>query len=161
MRKSWIDEIEKNLERRFEEFLLGNPYQSQLLEKQEEKNHFILIQKRQQEIQLESKALRGKLLNIVKEVKEWRSREGKASHINQIKLAKKAEKYLHQLMTKGRELWEELDQLGIEFRKNKQHLARLSNKKDHPKNNSDQAWSKFEIDQEIQTLRKGNGQKHP
>ena len=136
----WLDELEARLEQLLDAFLQANPSQQALL--------------RDQQL-AEAQALRSELLQLAAEIQRWRQRVQKAEGAGAQELAAQAQRHLDQLMERGRGRWQRLEQLGRD-------LQGGAGKETHtpapaptqPNDPLDQAWARFEIEQDLERLRR-------
>jgi hercynine metabolism protein len=153
----WLEQLEARLEQQLEAFLRANPAQEALLNEQERREQ----QQRQRQQLLQAEALRSELLQIAAEVREWRDRSERARNAGAADLAAKADQQVAQLMERGRLRWQALEQLGQAVRNNTAPSAASQAKAAGNTNPStpahdplDQAWARFEVDQELEALRR-------
>ena len=101
---------------------------------------------------------RRQLLDLADQVKDWRERIQRADRAGATNLADRARHHLDQLMTQGRHLWSDLENLGRRFEEVDGQLAELSrqpasaNRKD-----LDRDWAMFEAEQELKRMRRDAG----
>ena len=152
----WLEQLEARLEQQLEAFLRANPAQEALLNEQARRDQ----QQRQRQQLLQAEALRSELLQIAAEVREWRDRSAKARSAGAADLAAKADRQVAQLMERGRLRWQTLEELGQAVRNNtapsatSQAKAAGNTNPGSPAHNPlDQAWARFEVDQELEALR--------
>jgi len=153
----WLEQLEARLEQQLEAFLRANPAQEALLNEQARRDQ----QQRQRQQLLQAEALRSELLQIAADVREWRDRSARASSAGATDLATRADQQVAQLMERGRLRWQALEQLGREVRNNvaaaaaAQPTAAAPTSSASPANEPlDQAWARFEVDQELEALRR-------
>jgi len=137
----WLEQLEARLEQQLEAFLRANPAQEALLNEQARRDQ----QQRQRQQLLQAEALRSELLQIAAEVRQWRDRSARARSAGATDLAAKADQQVAQLMERGRLRWQALEQLGQAVRNNPGSPAH---------DPLDQAWARFEVDQELEALRR-------
>ena len=103
--------------------------------------------------------LRQQLLHLAKDVRDWSSRCRRARDAGAQHLADRADQHVQALMQQGRQLWGELEQLGISFRSVEHDLEELakSNTKPSPHRSIDEDWALFEAQQELEKLRRQQG----
>ncbi len=154
----WLEQLEARLEQQLDAFLRGNPAQEALLQEQER------LERRQQQRQALAKAeaLRSELLHLASEIQQWRDRAQRARSAGATELADRAEQQVLQLMERGRQRWQSLEQLGRQVRDTP---PAAEPKATTAPNNSaanseplDQAWARFETEQELEALRRRHGQ---
>ena len=152
----WLEQLEARLEQQLEAFLRANPAQEALLQEQERLER----KQRQQQLLLQAEALRSELLQIAAEVRQWRDRSDRARNAGATDLATKADRQVAQLMERGRLRWQALEQLGREVQNNTaaaaaQPTAAANTSPASSANQPlDQAWARFELEQELEALRR-------
>jgi hercynine metabolism protein len=153
----WLTQLEARLEQQLESFLRANPAQEALLQEQERLER----KQRQKQLLLQAEALRSELLQIAAEVRQWRDRSDRARQAGATDLATRADRQVAQLMERGRLRWQALEQLGREVRNNTgaqaapQPTAAANTSPSSPANDPlDQAWARFELEQELEALRR-------
>ena len=136
----WLDELEARLEQLLDAFLQANPSQQALL--------------RDQQL-AEAQALRSELLQLAAEIQRWRQRVDKAQGAGANDLAAQAQRHLEQLMERGRGRWQRLEQLGMELQGGTDTGVREpAPTPAQPSDPLDQAWARFEIEQDLERLRR-------
>ncbi len=152
----WLEQLEARLEQQLEAFLRANPAQEALLQEQERLER----KQRQRQLLLEAEALRSELLQIAAEVRQWRDRSDRARNAGATDLATRADRQVAQLMERGRLRWQALEQLGREVQNNTatsaaaQPTAAANTSPASSANEPlDQAWARFELEQELEALR--------
>jgi len=134
----WLDQLEARLEQLLEAFLQANPSQQALL--------------RDQQL-AEAQALRRELLRLAAEIQRWRQRVEKAQGAGAHELAAQAQRQVDQLMDRGRERWQRLEQLGHDLQGGTS--TGIREPAPAPPNDAlDQAWARFEIEQDLERLRR-------
>jgi|LakMenEpi03Aug12_release.lakeMendotaPanAssembly.Ray.scaffolds.fasta_scaffold156373_4 hercynine metabolism protein len=153
----WLEQLEARLEQQLESFLRANPAQEALLQEQERLER----KQRQKQLLLQAEALRSELLQIAAEVRQWRDRSDRARQAGATDLATRADRQVAQLMERGRLRWQALEQLGREVRNNTaaqaapQPTAAATTNPGSPANDPlEQAWARFELEQELEALRR-------
>lgn len=152
----WLDQLEARLEQQLEAFLRANPAQEALLQEQERLER----KQRQKQLLLQAEALRSELLQIAAEVRQWRDRSDRARNAGATDLATRADRQVAQLMERGRLRWQALEQLGREVQNNTDAAAAqptaAANTSPASSANQplDQAWARFELEQELEALRR-------
>ena len=152
----WLDQLEARLEQQLEAFLRANPAQEALLQEQERLER----KQRQKQLLLQAEALRSELLQIAAEVRQWRDRSDRARNAGATDLATRADRQVAQLMERGRLRWQALEQLGREVQNNTagaaaQPTAAANTSPASSANQPlDQAWARFELEQELEALRR-------
>ena len=136
----WLDELEARLEQLLDAFLQANPSQQALL--------------RDQQL-AEAQALRSELLQLAAEIQRWRQRVDKAQRAGANDLAAQAQRHLDQLMERGRGRWQRLEQLGRDLQGGAGKETRTpAPTPTQPNDPLDQAWARFEIEQDLERLRR-------
>ena len=136
----WLDELEARLEQLLDAFLQANPSQQALL--------------RDQQLE-EAQALRSELLHLAAEIQRWRQRVDKAKGAGANDLAAQAQRHLDQLMERGRGRWQRLEQLGRDLLGGAGTETRTpAPTPAQPNDPLDQAWARFEIEQDLERLRR-------
>ena len=136
----WLDELEARLEQLLDAFLQANPSQQALL--------------RDQQL-AEAQALRSELLQLAAEIQRWRQRVDKAKGAGANDLAAQAQRHLDQLMERGRGRWQRLEQLGRDLQGGPGTKTRTpAPTPTQPNDPLDQAWARFEIEQDLERLRR-------
>ena len=136
----WLDELEARLEQLLDAFLQANPSQQALL--------------RDQQL-AEAQALRSELLQLAAEIQRWRLRVDKAQGAGANDLAAQAQRHLEQLMERGRGRWQRLEQLGHDLQGGADTGVREpAPAPAQPSDPLDQAWARFEIEQDLERLRR-------
>ena len=136
----WLDELEARLEQLLDAFLQANPSQQALL--------------RDQQL-AEAQALRSELLQLAAEIQRWRQRVDKAQGAGANDLAAQAQRHLDQLMERGRGRWQRLEQLGRDLQGGAGTETRTPAPPPTQTNDPlDQAWARFEIEQDLERLRR-------
>ena len=152
----WLEQLEARLEQQLEAFLRANPAQEALLQEQERLER----KQRQKQLLLQAEALRSELLQIAAEVRQWRDRSDRARNAGATDLATKADRQVAQLMERGRLRWQALEQLGQEVQNNTAAAAAQPTTAANTSPGSsaneplDQAWARFELEQELEALRR-------
>jgi len=152
----WLEQLEARLEQQLEAFLRANPAQEALLQEQERLER----KQRQKQLLLQAEALRSELLQIAAEVRQWRDRSDRARNAGATDLATRADRQVAQLMERGRLRWQALEQMGREVQNNTaaaaaQPTAAANTSPASSANQPlDQAWARFELEQELEALRR-------
>jgi hercynine metabolism protein len=149
----WLEQLEARLEQQLEAFLRANPAQEALLQEQERLER----KQRRNQLLLRAEALRSELLQIAAEIRQWRDRSDRARQAGAADLATRADRQVAQLMERGRLRWQELEQLGQAVRNNPATppTAAANTSPGSPANDPlDQAWARFELEQELEALRR-------
>ena len=159
MSLSWLDQLEQNLEDRLNAFLQSNPDQDRLLQEQHLQDRQRDLSSRRDQMQIQARDLRRQLLSLAEQVQAWGERTNKARDAGADDLALRAEKHVNSLMDQGRDLWNELDELGRNFRDLDQQISRLNQKASQQRGHRslDEDWALFEAHQELEDLRRRQG----
>ena len=160
MNYTWLEEVEQNLERRFEGFLRANPYQELLLHQQHQQDCYASLCRQRGQLQEEAKELRRQLLKLVKTIKEWINRSQRAREAGASSLADRADNHLKDLLKLGRNLWSNLEDLGYRFKEVEEKISYLSHLSSSGWNNLEREWANFEEEQELDQLKKEHGLKN-
>ena len=145
----WLEQLEARLEQQLEAFLRANPAQEALLQEQERQEQ----RQRQRRLLAQAEALRSELLQLAAEIRQWRDRAQRARAAGASDLAARAEQQVAQLMERGRQRWQALEQLGQAVRTH-QTAAQQTPRQSDP---LDQTWARFEVEQELEALRRRQG----
>ena len=159
MSPSWLDQLEQNLEERLDAFLHSNPDQDRLLQEQHLQDRQRDLSSRRDLMQIQAKDLRRQLLSLAEQVQAWGERTKKARDAGADDLALRAEQHVKTLMDQGRDLWNELDELGRNFRDLDQQISRLNQRASQQRGHRslDEDWALFEAHQELEDLRRRQG----
>jgi hercynine metabolism protein len=170
----WFSQLERQLEQQLESFLRANPAQEQLLRQQEQRERLQRLRRRRLDLQAGAERARADLLKLAGEIRQWQERVQRARAAGADALAERAESHLAELMARGRDRWQALGQLGDDYRQVEQELDELahgsSNGATEPTGGAgsataagedsgmedlEQAWSRFESEQDLEQLRRG------
>ncbi len=155
---SWLEQLERELDQRLSGFLRNNPLQDQLFQEQHSRDRAKSLQRQRQQLQQEAKLQRQQLLRLAEDVRAWRQRSQKARRSNASDLANRADHHLNGLMEQGRQLWNDLDDLGRRFNEVEQQLLELKTQQKTPSGSDlEKDWALFEAEQELRELRKNAG----
>ena len=155
---SWLEQLERELDERLSGFLRTNPLQDQLFQEQHSRDRAQSLQRQRQQLQQEAEQQRQQLLHLAEDVRAWRQRADKARQANASDLAKRADQHLHGLMDQGRQLWNDLDDLGRRFNEVEQQLLALKSQQKAPSGSDlEKDWALFEAEQELRELRNNAG----
>ena len=155
---SWLEQLERELDQRLSGFLRNNPLQDQLFEEQHSRDRAQSLQRQRQQLQQEAELQRQQLLHLAEDVRAWRQRADKARDANVGELANRADQHLHGLMDQGRQLWNDLDDLGRRFNEVEQQLLELKTQEKAPSGSDlEKDWALFEAEQELRELRNKAG----
>ena len=159
MSPTWLDQLERNLEERLDAFLRSNPDQDRLLQEQHLQDRQRTLSSRRDQMQLQAKELRRQLLTLAEQVQAWGERTKKARNAGAEDLALRAANHVNSLMNQGRDLWDELDDLGRSFRDLDQQISDLNQKTSQCQGarSLDEDWALFEAHQELEELRQKQG----
>ena len=159
MTPTWLDQLERNLEERLDTFLRTNPDQDRLLREQHLQDRQRDLSRRRDQMQVQARDLRRQLLALAEQVQDWDQRSNKARSAGANDLAKRAEQHVSGLMNQGRDLWNELDQLGQSFRELDQQISQLNHQatQQSGRRSLDEDWALFEAHQELEELRRRQG----
>ena len=159
MSPTWLDQLEQNLEERLDAFLHSNPYQDRLLQEQHLQDRHRNLSSRRDLMQIQARELRRQLLSLAEQVQAWGERTNKASDAGADDLAARAKQHVKTLMDQGRDLWNELDELGRNFQDLDQQISRLNQKASQQRGHCslDEDWALFEAQQELEDLRRRQG----
>lgn len=159
MTPTWLDQLERNLEERLDTFLRTNPDQDRLLREQHLQDRQRDLSRRRDQMQVQARDLRRQLLALAEQVQDWDQRSNKARSAGANDLAKRAEQHVSGLMNQGRDLWNELDQLGQSFRELDQQISQLNHQATQQSGGRslDEDWALFEAHQELEELRRRQG----
>tara|TARA_B100001059_G_scaffold33261_1_gene26726 strand:- start:56 stop:541 length:486 start_codon:yes stop_codon:yes gene_type:complete len=159
MSPTWLDQLEQNLEERLDAFLHSNPDQDRLLQEQHLQDRQRDLSSRRDLMKIQAKDLRRQLLSLAEQVQAWGERTKKARDAGADDLALRAEQHVKTLMDQGRDLWNELDELGRHFRDLDQQISRLNQRASQQRGHRslDEDWALFEAHQELEDLRRRQG----
>ena len=159
MSANWLDNLERGLEERLEQFLRSNPSQDQLLREQHLQDRQRDLHNRRGQQQLQARELRRQLLTLAEQVQAWTTRGEKARRAGALELAKRADQHVVGLMQQGRKLWEEFEALGLQFAELEEQLNSLKTQEKQSTSNRslDEDWALFEALQELEELRRNQG----
>jgi hercynine metabolism protein len=167
---SWFEQLEAKLEQQLEAFLRDNPSQEALLQEQEQQDRARHWRERRLALQQQAEGLRAELLELAAEIQRWQERVNRARQAGAADLADRADAHRNGLMEQGRQRWQLLVALGealAELEAGLQQEAAASGvnqgrrqadaapSAQHPQpDDLDQAWARFEADQELEQLRR-------
>jgi len=159
MSPTWLDNLERSLEERLEQFLSSNPSQDQLLREQHLQDRQRDLHNRRGQQQLQARELRRQLLTLAEQVQAWTKRGEKARRAGALELAQRADQHVVGLMQQGRKLWEEFEALGLQFAELEEQLNSLKTQeqKSSSRRSLDEDWALFEAQQELEELRRDKG----
>ena len=170
----WFSQLERQMEQQLESFLRANPAQEQLLRQQEPRERHHRQRRRRLDLQAGAERARADLLKLAGEIRQWQERVQRARAAGADALAERAESHLAELMARGRDRWQALGQLGDDYRQVEQELDELAHgssngateatgspgsataaAEDSGMEDLEQAWSRFESEQDLEQLRRG------
>ena len=155
---SWLEQLERELDQRLSGFLHNTPLQEQLFQEQHSRDRAQSLQRQRQQLKQEAEMQRQQLLHLAEDVRAWRQRADKARQANASDLAHRADQHLHGLMDQGRQLWNDLDDLGRRFSEVEQQLLELKTQQKAPSGSDlEKDWALFEAEQELRELRNNAG----
>ena len=159
MSPTWLDNLERSLEERLEQFLSSNPSQDQLLREQHLQDRQRDLHNRRGQQQLQARELRRQLLTLAEQVQAWTKRGEKAQRAGALELAERANQHVVDLMQQGRELWEEFEALGLQFSELEEQLnsLKIQEQQSSSRRSLDEDWALFEAKQELEELRRNKG----
>ena len=159
MSPSWLDQLEQNLQERLDAFLHSNPDQDRLLQEQHLQDRQRDLSSRRDLMKIQARDLRRQLLSLAEQVQAWGERTKKARDAGADDLALRAEQHVKTLMDQGRDLWNELDELGRNFRDLDQQISRLNQRASQQRGHRslDEDWALFEAHQELEDLKRRQG----
>ena len=155
---TWLEQLERELDKRLSEFLRNNPVQDQLFQDQHQQDRAAALKRQRRQLQQDAEEQRQQLLELADQVKAGRNRIQRADRAGATDLADRARQHLDQLMTQGRNLWSDLENLGRRFEEVDAQFADLNrqppsaNRKD-----LDRDWAMFEAEQELKRMRRDAG----
>ena len=155
---SWLEQLERELDKRLSEFLRNNPTQDQLFQDQHQQDRASALKRQRRQLQQDAEEQRRQLLDLADQVKDWRERIQRADRAGATGLADRARHHLDQLMTQGRHLWSDLENLGRRFEEVDGQLAELSRQPASAnRKNLHRDWAMFEAEQELKRMRRDAG----
>ena len=155
---TWLEQLERELDKRLSEFLRNNPIQDQLFQDQHQQDRAMALKRQRRQLQQDAEEHRRQLLDLADQVKDWRERIQRADRAGATDLADRARHHLNQLMTQGRHLWSDLENLGRRFEEVDGQLAELSRQtQSATRQDLDRDWAMFEAEQELKRMRRDAG----
>ena len=155
---SWLEQLERELDARLSAFLRNTPVQDNLFSEQHLKDRAGALQRQRQQLQSEAKQQRQQLLSLAEDVRAWRNRVDRAKAAGANDLAERAAQHLSSLMSQGRALWADLEDLGRRFTEVEQQLKDLHQQRQTPSPSTlEKDWALFEAEQELEQLRRESG----
>ncbi len=156
MNYSWLEKLEQDLEKKFEQFLLTNPHQELLLKRQDFHDRFKKLEVQRQQIQQQAHCQRQDLISLANNLRQWKNRAKKARQSGETALASKAEKHISDLLDQGKILWSKLEKLGIRFNAIEKQISALSHQAKESCSTLEEDWARFEATQELEKLKMKN-----
>ena len=163
----WFSRLEQQLEQQLDAFLQANPGQAQQLELQEQRERLQRLQRQRLELQSGAERERQQLLELAAEIAQWQERVTRARNAGATELAERAEAHLAGLMARGRDRWQALAERGARLQQLEAELQAAqaagatasatgpaAKPRPEPGDDLDQAWARFEADQELEQLRR-------
>ena len=164
----WFSRLEQQLEQQLDAFLQANPGQAQQLELQEQRERLQRLQRQRLELQSGAERERQQLLELAAEIAQWQERVTRARNAGATELAERAEAHLAGLMARGRDRWQALAERGARLQQLEAELQAAQAagatasaagpaakpRPEEPGDDLDQAWARFEADQELEQLRR-------
>ena len=163
----WFSRLEQQLEQQLDAFLQANPGQARQLELQEQRERLERLQRQRLELQSSAERVRQELINLAAEIAQWQERVTRARNAGATELAERAEAHLAGLMARGRDRWQALADLGASLQQLEAELKAAqaagatasaagpaAKPRPEPGDDLDQAWARFEADQELEQLRR-------
>ena len=155
---TWLEQLERELDKRLSEFLRNNPIQDQLFQDQHQQDRAMALKRQRRQLQQDAEEHRRQLLDLADQVKDWRERIQRADRAGATDLADRARHHLNQLMTQGRHLWSDLENLGRRFEEVDGQLAELSRQPQSANQKDlDRDWAMFEAEEELKRMRRDAG----
>jgi hercynine metabolism protein len=155
---TWLEQLERELDKRLSEFLRNNPIQDQLFQDQHQQDRAMALKRQRRQLQQDAEEQRRQLLDLADQVKDWRERIQRADRAGATDLADRARHHLNQLMTQGRHLWSDLENLGRRFEEVDGQLAELSRQPQSANQKDlDRDWAMFEAEEELKRMRRDAG----
>jgi len=155
---TWLEQLERELDKRLSEFLRNNPVQDQLFQDQHQQDRAAALKRQRQQLQQDAEEQRQQLLELADQVKAWRDRIQRADQAGATDLADRARDHLDQLMTQGRNLWSDLENLGRRFEEVDAQFAELNRQpRSANRKHLDRDWAMFEAEQELKRMRRNAG----
>ncbi len=159
MSQDWLDQLEQKLEQKLEEFLRANPYQETLLKAQSSIDEFQTLHKKREVLTALAKEHREKLIQLAEDIRQWKERSARARKAGANQLSERADTHLIQLMSQGKRLWADFEQLGFHLKGIEREIAALSNLSKKSSSTLEQAWDNFETEDALEMLKRDRKQK--
>ena len=155
---TWLEQLERELDKRLSEFLRNNPVQDQLFQDQHQQDRASALKRQRLQLQQDAEEQRRQLLALADQVRDWRERSQRADQAGATDLADRARRHMDELMTQGRTLWSDLENLGRRFEEVDGQLNALSRQPESAnRKDLDRDWALFEAEQELQRMRRDAG----
>ncbi len=165
MASDWLEQLEARLEQQLEAFLGANPAQQALLREQEARDNQARLVGERSRLQRQAEQQRQRLLELAGEIRAWGQRVERARSAGAEALALRAETHVAELMEQGRSSWSRLAELGQQFKAVEAALQELAAGQAAaqqagagPSADLEQAWAAFEAQQDLERLKRRNGQ---
>ena len=155
--KSWLEQLERELDARLSAFLRNNPIQEQLFRDQHLRDRAKALQRQRSQLKQEAEEQRRQLLQLAEDVRGWRQRCERARRAGATELVRRADDHLTRLMQQGRSLWSDLEDLGRRFGEVDRQLELLSKQQTSGSTDLEADWAQFEAEQELEELRRRSG----
>ena len=167
----WLEQLEARLERQLEAFLAANPAQQALLQEQEARDRQAQLVGERSRLQRLAEQRRQRLLELAGEIRAWRQRLERARAAGADALAQRAELHLAELMEQGRCSWNQLAELGEQFKAVELALQNLTaasgggggtrpaTARADQDSDLERAWAAFEAQQALERMKARGG--HP
>ncbi len=153
MNLEWLQQLEKDLDQRLEDFLQFNPYQDFLFREQQKKARVNRLKISRDELETEAAERRKELVALAGLISEWKKRVERAKNAGAVDLAMRAENYVNQIMDQGRQLWLDLDELGLRFKEIEEKMSLMSEVTRCSNSDIEDDWSRFEDLQELEKIK--------
>jgi len=153
MEHSWLENLERNLEAKLDQWLADRPDQQILLENHEYNNAQATAQARRAELLKESHQLRQALLAQGQTIGLWHRRQEQARAANRKALADQCAHYEQRCRKQGQIMWERLQTIGNPDHHNRATGGRRSWRPLEVPLALERSWSAFVVEQELEDLR--------
>lgn len=165
---TWFDDLEARLNQQLEAFLQANPAQQTRLEQQEARERQQRLSDQRRQLQLQAEQQRQALLELADQIRQWQARAAKARDAGADALTARAEAHLDGLMLQGRQLWQQLAELGARFaavdaeleqlrttaQQNRRSTAPPTSTATARASTLEADWAAFEAEQELRELKR-------
>ena len=155
--KSWLDQLERELDQRLSAFLKSNPLHDQRVREQHQQDRAVALQRQRQQLQQEAEQQRQCLIDLAAEIRSWTQRTERAKEAGADDLSRRAQAHLNGLMDQGRQQWSDLENLSRRFGEVDAQLMELANQTASNSPGLEQDWALFEAEQELEQLRSEKG----